>query len=141
MKKCFAIVLTILLLISSIGVTSADGIDSEENIILDRYIGLFKTYATLSMSSGTASCTGVAKAKTSNYSLSLTLSLQKKSGTSWNTIISWSGTGSGISGIILNKTKSGLSSGTYRCKAYVRVYDSNGLFVESTTVYSQILSI
>ena len=107
MKKCFAIVLTILLLISSIGVTSADGIDSEENIILDRYIGLFKTYATLSISSGTASCTGVAKAKTSNYSLSLTLSLQKKSGTSWNTIISWSGTGSGISGIILNKTKFG----------------------------------
>lgn len=141
MKKCFAIVLTILLLISSIGVTSADGIYTEESIFLDRYIGLYRAYATLSIASGTASCTGVAKAKTSNYSLSLILSLQKKSGTSWNTIISWSGTGSGISGIVLNKTKSGLSSGTYRCKAYVRMYDSNGVFVESTTVYSQTCTI
>lgn len=141
MKKCFAIVLTILLLISSIGVTSADVTDTEENIILDRYIGLFKAYTTLSIASGTANCSGVGKAKTSNYTLSLTLSLQKKSGTSWNTIISWSGTGSGINGIVLNKTKSGLSSGTYRCKAYVRVYDSNGVFVESTTVYSQTCTI
>lgn len=141
MKKCFAIVLTILLLISSIGVTSADVTDTEENIILDRYIGLFKAYTTLSIASGTASCTGVAKAKSSNYSLSLTLSLQKKSGISWNNVTSWIGTGSGISGVVLNRTKSGLTSGTYRCVVYVQVYDSNGAFVESTTVYSQSCSI
>lgn len=141
MKKCFAIVLTILLLLASVSTTSADGIDVEENIILDRYIWLFKAYATLSITNGTANCTGVAKAKSSNYSLSLTLSLQKKSGTSWNYVASWIGTGSGINGVVLNRTKSGLTSGTYRCVAYVQVYDSNGAYVESTTVYSQTCTI
>lgn len=141
MKKCFVIVLSMLLLFSSVGATSADSINTEESIILDRFIGLYKANATLSINNGTANCTGVARAKTSSFSLVATLSLQKRSGVSWSTIASWSGSGSGITGVILNKTKSGLPSGTYRCKLYVNVYGSNGTYIESTTVYSQSCSI
>lgn len=141
MKKMFVVMLSIMLLFTSISISSADSNTStDEAVPVYRFIGLYLANTKLSISNGIANCTCVARAKTSDYSLSVTLTLQKKSGANWNNIISWSGTGNGFTGVVLNKTKSGLSSGTYRCKAYVRVYDSNGIFVESTNVYSQSCS-
>lgn len=94
----------------------------------------------LSINSNTATCFGMAKTSSDNYNINISMNLQKKSGISWNTIGSWSGTGTGIEGAKLNKTKSNLSNGTYRVTLYVSVYDNNGKFIESTNGYSKIIS-
>lgn len=142
MKRAFIVFFAVLFVLSSFSFSVAEGTEGKSSLMVEeRYIGLSRATTNLSLSNNTANCKAVAYAKTSGYTLYVTLSLQKKSGTSWNYVTSWIGVGSGFSGVVLNKTKSGLTSGTYRCKAYVRVYDSNGSYVESTTVYSQSITI
>ena len=41
----------------------------------------------------------------------------------------------------LDENKSGLSTGTYRVRLYIAVYDSNGTFVESANAYSKLKTI
>ncbi len=143
MKKAIVILLALLLIIPpfSLSVAEENQFENWNGLIEERFIALSQASASLSISNNTAKCKAIAYANSSEYHLYVTLSLQKMSGNTWNSIASWNGTGSGVTGVILSKTKSGLSSGTYRCKAYVRVYDSNGAFVESTTVYSQTCTI
>lgn len=143
MKKAFATILSLILVFSILSFSVAENhtVDTHVSAIEERYIGLRRVTSQLAISNNTANCKATAYAINSSYSLYVTMSLQKQTGANWNTVISWSGSGSGFAGVVLNKTKSGLSSGTYRCKAYVRVYDSNGTFVESTTIYSQTITI
>lgn len=143
MKKITILLLSFLLVFSSVSFSDAEESQHESSgtLIEERFIGLSRASASLNISSNTAKCKATAYANSSEYYLYVTLSLQKKNGNTWNTIASWNGSGSGITGVVLSKTKSGLVSGTYRCKAYVRVYDSNGSYVESTTVYSQSITI
>lgn len=143
MKKAIILLISLLMVLSSISFSVAEEhrYESPEELTAERFIGLSRASASMSISNNTAKCKATAYASSSEYYLYVTLSLQKKSGNSWKTIASWNGSGSGITGVILSKTKSGLVSGTYRCKAYVRVYDSNGSYVESTTVYSQSITI
>lgn len=143
MKRIIILVLSTVLIFTSISITAADEINSttKETIMDNRFIGLYRATSSIGITNNTANCKATAFAKTTDYSLYVILSLQKKSGANWNNIISWSDTGSGLTGVVLSKTKSSLSSGTYRCKVYVRVYNSNGTFIESTTVYSQPRSI
>lgn len=143
MKKVIILLLSLLMVLSSISFSVAEEhrYESPEELTAERFIGLSRASASMSISNNTAKCKATAYANSSEYYLYVALSLQKKSGNTWSTIANWNGSGSGITGVILSKTKSGLVSGTYRCKAYVRVYDSNGSYVESTTVYSQSITI
>lgn len=141
MKKTITVILSMFILFSFLTVATADSPYSSESVTSYRYIGLYNASTNLSITGNTARCNGSAFAKSPNYSLKVTLSLQKSMNGSWSTIVSWKGTGTGYVGVVLSETSSGLSSGTYRCKMYVRVYDSNGIFVESSTVFSQTCSI
>lgn len=143
MKKAVILFLSLLLIFSSISVSVAEerSYESSESLIEERFIGLSQVSASLIITNNTAKCKATAFANSSEYKLYVTLSLQKKSGNTWNNIANWSKSGSGVTGVVLSKTKSGLTSGTYRCKTYVRVYDSNGNYVESTTEFSQSFSI
>ncbi len=143
MKKAIVILLALLLIIPpfSLSVAEENQFENWNGLMEERFIALSQASASLSISNNTAKCKAFAYANSSEYHLYVTLSLQKMNGNTWSTIASWIGSGSGITGVVLNKSRSGLSSGTYRCKAYVRVYDSHGAFVESTTVYSQTCTI
>jgi len=88
----------------------------------------------------TAICTGIARGSSNSYTLKVTMNLQQKIDGSWTSIAFWKTTGTGPSGVSFSKIKQGLSSGIYRTRVYVGVYDSSGNFVESTTVYSQNMS-
>ena len=67
----------------------------------------------------------------------ITQTLQKKSGSSWNFYTSWVKNYYTWYGM-LQTTKSGLSSGTYRLKTVAKVYKGNSY--ETITVYSNTYS-
>lgn len=137
MKKLVSIVFSVILLISIITPAYAEELDTPvEDPIIEEYQGIRYITSDISISGSSATCYGVVDGR-SSYSYSMTVYLQKLSGSNWNSIASWSATGSGNLGVSLTKTKNGLTSGTYRCKVYVSVYDSNGQFVESATVCSR----
>ena len=108
----------------------------EEEIEIEEYVDIQSNRVALSISSKTATCTGSVTARTASNKVNLTLYLQKQVNSGWSTVTSWSTSGTGGRSIILSKTKSGLSSGTYRVRLYISVYDANGHFVESMNLYS-----
>ena len=65
-----------------------------------------------------------------------TMYLQKETSTGWSSVASWSIQGKKL--VTLDKSKSGLSAGTYRVRIYITVYDANGTFVESANAYSKL---
>ncbi len=137
MKKLISIVVITILLFSIIVPTYAEELEPPvDDPIFEEFQGMRTVTASLEISGSIATCHSKLTGK-SSYSYFLTMSLQRQNGSSWSTVISWTGSGTGINGIDIIKTKSGLSSGTYRCKVYVSVYDSNDQFIESTTVYSR----
>lgn len=102
------------------------------------YTGLNSITSGLNITSGTATCAGIAKA-TSGYSIQMTMTLQKSSGGSWSSVTSWSGSGQGTTGISLSKTKTGLSSGySYKVNVVAKVYSGSTL-VETATKDSSIV--
>jgi hypothetical protein len=137
MKKLVSIVFSVILIFSVIAPAYAEDLETPvEDPIIEEYQGIRYITADISISGSSATCYGVVDGR-SSYSYSMTVYLQKLSGSNWNSIASWSATGSGNLGVSLTKAKNGLTSGTYRCKVYVSVYDSNGQFVESATVCSR----
>ena len=69
--------------------------------------------------------------------VNITHTLQKKSGSSWNFVTSWTKNFNTWYGI-LTTSKSNLSSGTYRLKTVAKVYKGNSY--ETITVYSNTYS-
>ena len=142
MKKLVICVLIVLLILPPLRFASADCNESQiDDPILERFIGLLQATAAISASGNTAKCQGVARAKSNEYSLQVTMTLQRKSFIVWKSVTSWNGTGIGYVGVTLSESESGVSAGTYRTKLYVEVYDSGGNYVESTTVYSKSIKI
>ncbi len=137
MKKLVSILFSVVLIFSVIAPAYAEDLETPvEDPIIEEYQGIRYITADISISVSSATCYGVVDGR-SSYSYSMTVYLQKLSGSNWNSITSWSASGSGNLGVSLTKTKNGLTSGTYRCKVYVSVYDSNGQFIESATVCSR----
>lgn len=98
-----------------------------------RYVGVSGSNCRLSISSKNAACTGTATLK-SGYSSKLTLILQKKSGSAWSTVQTWSGSGSSI------RKSCKVSSGTYRAVFTAKIYNSSGKYVETVTATSATAS-
>ena len=92
------------------------------------------TAAELSFSGTTAQCTGIVRTNTTASSISMSLMLQQKNGSSWNTVASWSD--SVIGGNLLDMYESRtVSSGTYRVKASITICMPDGDY-EYITQYS-----
>lgn len=79
-----------------------------------RYAVIRSKSASISISGTTASCFAKLTAQ-SSAALSIKMTLQKKSGSTWSNVQSWSASKSGTS-LTLSKTKAVTSGGTYRLK-------------------------
>lgn len=90
--------------------------------------------AKISVSGGTATVYASVKGTvgvTTKTQITATLQKYNSSSSSWSDVTSWTQSGTGYS-LELRKTKSGLSSGTYRVKAICQAYQGSW---ESVTVY------
>lgn len=143
MKRVVSSLLIVMILAFSMPALAAEtnALTPQDPVIEPNYVGLQTVTAGLSISNGVATCKGSAKARYTNYSLDLTMQLQKKTGTTWSKVSEWTGSGVGVLGVSLNKTKSGLTSGSYRVKVTVKVYNASGSLIETPTIYSSIKTI
>lgn len=97
------------------------------------YVGVNSKSCSLTLSSGTATCTGTVNLK-NGYSAKLTLKLQqRKSGGSWSTIQTWTASGTRIS-----KSRSVSSGYEYRATLSAKIYDSSGTQVDSLSAVSAV---
>lgn len=102
----------------------------DEEITL-QYVNLRNVTASLSISNGTATCNSKLTMQT-NKSCSITMTLQKKSGSSWENIKTWSKSGTGD--LALKESRSVPKGETYRVKA------TGTCGSESETRYSSVIS-
>jgi hypothetical protein len=86
-------------------------------------------------SSGLANCSGVVNLYNNNYSVVLTVQLQKYNSGSWSTIKIWTSSGKGIAGTIIDQYYY-VAGGTYRVCSTAQVYNTSGYLIERESVYS-----
>lgn len=114
LRKFTAILTSILLLSALVQLGCAEPEPSTylPEAIVQRYTATDSVSASLSISSGgVASCTGKIQALASGSSCKITTKLLRKSGNSWTTVETWSGSGSGKASA---GGKVSVSSGTYK---------------------------
>ena len=106
--------------------------------IIDEYQYTNAISSDLSISSNTATCKSVVRGDSSLVTkIVVTQTLQKKSGSTWTYVTSWSKTFNTWYAVYTT-SKSSLSSGTYRLKTVAKVYSGNSY--ETITVYSRTAS-
>ena len=140
MKRMLAMFLFVAMIFAASFSVSADNeldtpIDPE---IVEEYQYTSSLTSTLSISNNTATCNSVVRGM-SNLATKVvvTQTLQKKSGSTWTYVTSWSKTFNSWLAMYSN-SKSSLSSGTYRLKTVAKVYSGNSY--ETITVYSRTAS-
>lgn len=144
MKKLISVLIVAVIMVCSAAPALASDSNNcmiEKPIAGEKFQALSIVTASLRINASTATCKGVARASRNGYSIRITMRLQKKTGSTWTNVASWTGSGAGTIGAALNKTKSGLSAGTYRTSLYAAVFNNSGSYVESTTVYSKYIGI
>lgn len=139
MKRVILLLLALMLFLASFTTSYAEESDMATDYLNIRYVDLTRLSASLNINGTTASCSGTAKTLISTDTIKMSMYLQKHTSTGWNIIRSWYK--QGIRLVTLDKSESGLSSGTYRVFLYTEVYDSNGNFVESAYAYSKLKTI
>lgn len=136
MKRVIIFLLALILICASFTTSYAEGSDMVTDDLNTKYVDLTRLSASLNISGITASCSGTAKSLISTDIIKMSMYLQKQTSTGWSNVASWYKEGTRL--VTLDKSKSGLSAGTYRVLLYVTVYDSNGIFVESAYAYSKL---
>lgn len=110
----------------------------DENVVAEKierdYVGLKSASATLGIKGNTATCTGNVTLKSSSYTVSCTMTLQKKVSGDWNKVTSWSSTGT------ISKTHSVTDGKTYRVRFHGSVKNSKGTTVDTFTTYSKTVT-
>lgn len=116
---------------TALAATEADVVSPDVGVVEPRYAYADYVDATLSISGGTAYVDGEAQGKSNVTKVKITAVLQKKSGSSWSTVKSWSDTASDTYAYISETRSSLTSSATYRVKV-TAVFNGS----ETVTVYS-----
>lgn len=116
MKRLLSVVLTgLMLVVCTLPVFAADEQESAEPIVPPtRYTVIRSKSASVSVSGTTASCYAKLTSQ-SSATLTIKMTLQKKSGSTWSNVQSWTASKTGTS-LTMSKTKSVTSGGTYRLK-------------------------
>lgn len=97
-----------------------------------------KVTASLSISSGIATCQGTAQAISSDNRASLTVKLQRLENGSWITIATWTNSAQNGAQASVVETK-GISTGyEYRVLSEAKILDKNGKTLETATATSPI---
>ena len=133
MKRLFSILLVLFLFVScfplnTLAVDDNDPIPDDPEYTRTDAIG-----AGILISSGTAYCSCFVSPTYSTDSVVLHMQLQKKEGSNWILVASWSTSGSGD--LAINKDRQVASGYTYRVWASSVCYDDDGHY-ESATVTS-----
>lgn len=140
MKKVIVLFLTLIFALSSLTLAYADDVmEPADDPVIEDYIDISRITASLDISGNTASCYGSAQSRVSTDSVHMWMYLQKQTTTGWTTVSSWYKQNTRL--VSLDKTKSGLSAGTYRVRLYIEVYDSNENFVEYANAYSKLKTV
>lgn len=86
--------------------------------------------ATISISDGNAQAIGKVSWVPTGYSVSITVSLQKKAGNTWTNVTSVAGARSA------NASATAVKGTTYRSHVMCKVYDSSGNLIDTLTLVS-----
>ncbi|HWQ51434.1 MAG TPA: hypothetical protein VN369_06475, partial [Terriglobales bacterium] len=140
MKKIASLFLAILMLFA--GIVPAYAIDfpapqESQGTVSPQYAYISALISALEInSSGKAVCAGAVILTSNNNSVELTVTLQKKSGSAWSAVKSWTEWGEGKDGVTMENSYY-VISGTYRVAVTAKVYNSSGTLVETQTQYSK----
>ncbi|WP_073082806.1 hypothetical protein [Sporobacter termitidis] len=143
MKKTFGFALVLLLIAAfTLPVYAADETDqsvlSQDSIMKPAYTAIMSMAAGLSIDSlGKASCGGTVFPNNDTYTAYLTISLQKQTGSTWQQLTSWSSSGVGMGGVLLDGSYY-VEHGTYRVCSAAFIYSAQGSLLESALYYSPI---
>ncbi|MGI6215276.1 MAG: hypothetical protein ACOYIT_05310 [Christensenellales bacterium] len=127
-KKALLLGLIGILTILAIGVFAENNID-----LMYNHIMLIK--ADLSIAEGKAACNSTLRPEP-GYTGYLSMKLQKKNGTKWNSIANWSAKGSAGEIVSLSKSYTVNKGATYRVHIYAVIYDKSGNIIESSNANS-----
>lgn len=128
----------LLLSCATIPAYAVNTLESATGIVSSRFVGITFLNANLSIDAqGCTTSSGFVRPSSSSYTSYLTVSLQKNTSSGWITIKSWSGSGTGLSGVNLSGSYY-VGSGTYRSCATASVYNSSGSLVDNETAYSSV---
>ncbi len=131
-KFLVTIVMMAALLLMSLSVEASNKVQSEQPGIGVASINTDLTRASLSISSGKATCSAKISSKTSN-TLKITMTLQQYTSGTWNKVQSWSGSKTGTL-YSLSKTRS-VVRGKYRVKAVMKSGSESITKYSSTVTY------
>ncbi len=137
-KKTIGLILAAMIIFST-GTTAvaADDLDQESDGIYSvQYISLQTVAAALSINAlGIAYPGGSTSLHVYNYTVYLTVALEKWTGSSWSTITYWTSSGIGYSGTSISEQYA-VARGTYRTRSTATVFDDQGGYVEQASCYS-----
>lgn len=112
-KRFYAMVAIFLIIVACVPISAGAAI-RDDVIVQPMYLYTSEVRATLNISSsGTASCVGKIKGWANDSSITMTVTLYKKSGTSWSKVTSWSDSATGVSSFTLSESCS-VDAGTYK---------------------------
>ncbi len=133
-RKTISLIAALLLVASFLTVPAAAISTPSDPGISPLYEDMRTFYASISKDNGKVNCYSFASTATSSYTVYLTMTLQRSSGSGWTNVTSWSTSGTGSAK--LNKSYYVTSSYSYRTKAVATIYTSSGKYVEQATTYS-----
>lgn len=132
--------MTLVLLITAVPVFAADTVLDEKDSLQPMYTHILLLEAGLAVnSSGKATCSGMVQPSSLDYDCYLTVELQKKSGSSWSTIATWTEQDLNGYGAELEEYKY-VTQGTYRVKSTGVVKNPVNSTSETGTKYSSEVS-
>lgn len=139
MKKIITVCLFVIMVVFS--VVPAFAVDSasvsNKGSISPMFVGISTMSASIDIDYlGCATCAGSVSLSNNSYSVNFTVALQRYNGSGWTTIKTWSDTGYGYDGTIIEGYYYVPSSGTYRTASTAKVYNSSGSLIETQTIYS-----
>ena len=139
MRRILSMILVILIAVFSVtpvyAVDRTSSVNTQE-IITPMFTHIWILTPGLAInSSGKATSLGDVTIYNDSYSTVLTVQLQKSSGSYWSTIKTWTGSGTGITGVLIEEDYY-VVRGTYRVCATAKVYDTSGKLLETQSVYS-----
>ncbi len=130
-KQKIAIIITCILVMSALSAYA--------DMIRPMYVAISGFSCSLSISSGTASCSAKITPAKSGYTPSLIVTLRRSTdGVSWSYVDSWSTTGSGIFGASISETKTVSGGYQYKLFATGTIKDSNGAVIEQANKNSSV---
>ncbi len=137
MKKIIIILAVFMVLLLPVTAFAEDTNNFETgNVITPMFKYIWSLSASLDINKwGKAECVGSVDASSDKYTAELTVSLQQYTGSSWKSIKSWSGSGSGQSGVIVGGYYY-VGSGTYRVCSTAKIYNSSGDLLENESYCS-----